>query len=125
MRKLAICLAMLVVATVCGVARPVAARHGMSKPAAAAPAAPEVHLIPEPVSLQKSPGVFRLGPTTKIVLAHDTPEVRRIGEYLQKALEAPTGYKLKIVAGHIDSTAGGVIVLSLVAGKAAGQPEGY
>ena len=125
MRKLAICLAMLVVATVCGVARPVAARHGMSKPAAAAPAAPEVHLIPEPVSLQKSPGVFRLGPTTKIVLAHDTPEVRRIGEYLQKALEAPTGYKLKIVAGHIDSTAGGVIVLSLVAGKAAGQSEGY
>jgi hexosaminidase len=97
----------------------------MSKPAAAAPAVPEVHLIPEPVSLQKSPGVFRLGPATKIVLAHDTPEVRRIGEYLQKAIEAPTGYKLKIVAGHIDSTAGGVIVLSLVAGKAAGQPEGY
>jgi hexosaminidase len=116
---------MLVVATVCGAARPVAAKHGMSKPAAAAPAAPEVHLIPEPVSLQKSPGVFRLGPTTKIVLAHDAPEVRRIGEYLQKALEAPTGYKLKIVAGRIDSTAGGVIVLSLVAGKAAGQPEGY
>jgi hexosaminidase len=97
----------------------------MLKPAAAAPAVPEVHLIPEPVSLQKSPGVFRLGPSTKIVLTHDTPEVRRIGEYLQKALEAPTGYKLKIVAGHIDSTAGGVIVLSLVAGKAAGQPEAY
>jgi hexosaminidase len=91
----------------------------VSRPAAG------IHLIPQPVSMQTSPGVFTLNPTTTIALPVDTPEVRRIGEYLQKALETPTGHKLKIVAGHIDSTSGGVIVLSLVAGKAAGQPEGY
>jgi hexosaminidase len=124
MRKLAVCLTMLLFTTVAGAARPAATKHKASKPMPTAPV-PEIHLIPQPVSLQTSPGVFRLGPTTKIVLAHDTPEVRRIGEYLQKALEAPTGYKVKIVAGHLESTAGGVIVLSLVPGKSAGQPEGY
>jgi hexosaminidase len=127
MRKLAGCLVLLLFTTAFGVARP-ARKSKASKRRSAAPVsatAPEVRLIPQPVSLQTSPGVFQLRPSTKIVLAVDTPEVRRTGEYLQKTLEASTGYTLKIVSGRPDSTAGGVIVLSLVAGKADGQPEGY
>jgi hexosaminidase len=128
MRKLAGYLAILLFTVVSGVARSVATRHRASKQASSAPAslpAPGIHLIPQPVSMQTSPGVFRLGPGTTIVLPADTPEVRRIGEYLKQALEAPTGYKIKIASGRPDSTAGGWIVLSLVPGKAAGQAEGY
>jgi len=124
MKKSLGCLAILLLSTV-----PVLATAHKTVPQAASKTvsqnAPAIHLIPQPVSLQTSPGAFKLGPKTIISLPVDTPEVRRVGEYLQKAIETPTGYKLRIAAGRPSSTAGGTIVLSLVAGKAAGQPEGY
>ncbi|MDR3718609.1 MAG: family 20 glycosylhydrolase [Bryobacteraceae bacterium] len=128
MRKFVGCLAILLLSTVPALANHAKSKHKATKPATSKPAArpaQAVHLIPQPVSLQTSPGVFTLNPLTTIVLPVDTPEVRRTAEYLQKAIEVPTGYKLKIITGVIQSTSHGVIVLSLVAGKAAGQPEGY
>ena len=128
MRKLAGGLAILLLSTVPALARPASARHKAANRAASKPVSRPgagIHLIPQPVSLQTGPGVFKLSSATTIVLPVDTPEVRRIGEYLQKALETPTGFQVKIAAGRPDSTAGGWIVLSLVPGKAGGQPEGY
>jgi hexosaminidase len=128
MRNLVGLLAILLLSTVPALANRTSSRHKTTKATASKPAsrpAQAVHLIPQPVSIETSPGVFTLNPSTTIVLPVDTPEVRRTAEYLQKAIEAPTGYKLKIVTGVIQSTSNGVIVLSLVAGKAAGQPEGY
>jgi hexosaminidase len=52
--------------------------------------APEISIIPEPVSIVKNPGQFTL-PSNVVILAHSTPEVKLVVDLLQEKITMATG----------------------------------
>ncbi len=65
-----------------------------------------IHIIPEPVQIQKMDGTFLINPDA--VIGYNKPDAKPIAEMLAKKLNAPTGYQLKVV-----QETGGVIQLNL------------
>ncbi|MCX6302559.1 MAG: beta-N-acetylhexosaminidase, partial [Bacteroidia bacterium] len=65
-----------------------------------------ISLIPQPVELQKSAGVFRISGSSGIV--YNAPEVKEIAEMLAQKLNRATGFSIKAWQGN-----SGTILLSL------------
>ena len=58
-----------------------------------------IHIIPTPVEARPTDGQFTLDEETEILLANESRQVDRIGEYLAGRLNRPTGYRLNPVIG--------------------------
>jgi hexosaminidase len=94
--------------------------------AAAATPDAKLGLIPQPVSVEMHPGVFRLLASSQIVVPPGAPEARDVGSYLAHMLSAPTGWQLKIVQSARSSERRNSVVLALTSeGQLTGHPEGY
>jgi hexosaminidase len=94
----------------------------LAAPAAAATPA----LIPQPVSLQTQPGVFRLHSAIAIVAPPGSPEARQAATYLAGAIAAPTGWQLKISEAAFPLLRRNAIVLGLTGpSPAPAHPDGY
>ncbi len=87
-----------------------------------APLAAGSGVIPQPVSVETQPGVFRLQAGTAIVAPPGTPEGRQVAGYLASALAAPTGWQLKVSESTYPLLRRNSIVLGIAAGD---HPEGY
>ena len=53
-------------------------------------------IIPAPVKMVKGKGVFTLGPTSRILVDKDSPEVAAIGRYLADLLNRGSGYTIEL-----------------------------
>lgn len=87
---------------------------------------PMMQLIPQPVSARTTGELFTVTPATTIVVAPDTPELRRIAEHLATALRASAGCLLPV--GSAPGAVGNSITLALSTGEgytAGSGPEGY
>ena len=83
-------------------------------------------VIPQPVSVEMRPGIFRLQAGTAIVAPPGVAEARQVAGYLASALAAPTGWQLKVSESTYPLLRHNAIVLGLSAQSAApAQPEGY
>ena len=89
-----------------------------------APLAAGSGVIPQPVSVETQPGVFRLHAGTAIVAPPGTPEGRQVAGYLASALAAPTGWQLKVSESTYPLLRRNAIVLA-GAFPAPDHPEGY
>ena len=95
---------------------------------ALAPAAPGATLgvIPQPVSVEMQPGVFRLHPGVAIVAPPGVPEARQAAAYLASVIAVPTGWQLKVSESTYPLLRRNAIVLGLSGQPAASpHPEGY
>jgi len=93
--------------------------------AACAPAA-TLGLIPQPVSVETQPGVFRLHSGISIVVPAGPPEARQSADYLANALAAPTGWRLKISDSAHSAGRRSAIVFSLTGpSPAPARLDGY
>ena len=79
-------------------------------------------LVPQPVSLEMQPGVFRLQAGTAIVAPPGVPEGRQVAGYLASALASPTGWQLRVSESTYPLLRRNSIVLGIAAGD---HPEGY
>ena len=94
--------------------------------APAATRATTLGLIPQPVSVEAHPGVFRLHPGTAIVAPPGVPDARQAAAYLAAALATPTGWKLKISESTYPQLRHNAIVLGLGGQSSAlAHPDGY
>jgi len=83
-------------------------------------------LIPQPVSVEMRPGIFRLHSAIAIVAPPGVPEAHQAAAYLASALAAPTGWQLKISESARSSARRNAIVLALTAqSSGAAHPDGY
>lgn len=83
-----------------------------------------VNIVPEPVSLQKLAGTFRLGPSVKIVLPGGHPELREAAELFAKEIAAPTGYRVPVITSAVKADKPIRLILNAVPNAAIGD-EGY
>lgn len=72
------------------------------------PSSPADSLIPKPVSLKKSKGVFHLSSETKILFSPATAELAAIGQYLRATLSPATGYALPVAPTSTPLPSGGI-----------------
>lgn len=84
---------------------------------------PALHsLIPRPVSVISGDGMFTLTDTTKIVVQTDSPEVKKIADYLAGRLKPATGFTLNTTTSAASEN--GNIILSFLNDSTLGD-EGY
>jgi hexosaminidase len=77
-------------------------------------------IIPEPRSLTPEKGAFKMGPSTRVVVADSTdPEQRRLADFWAAPVRAATGWGLPIAAGRCEKHA-----VCFGVGRV-GAPEGY
>jgi hexosaminidase len=89
-------------------------------------APPALGLIPQPVSVDPQPGVFRLHSNTAIVAPPGAPEARQAAAYLANAIAAPTGWQLKVSESTYPSYATTLLCwASAGSPPAPAHPEGY
>jgi N-acetyl-beta-hexosaminidase len=81
------------------------------------------NVIPRPVSMTESGGIFCLPATARIVVDPGATELVAIGDYLAEKLRPATGYALQVAAS--DSVVAGDIRLTLGGGDPALGDEGY
>jgi len=82
----------------------------------------KIGLIPKPVNMTPSPGVFELGSATRIKASS---EAIKVGAYLQESLQTPTGYSLALEEASGGKPEPNEILLTTVgAGDGLGD-EGY
>ena len=86
----------------------------------------DIHIIPEPVSLTRNPGVFSLTPDVRISISATNPDLVRLGRFLSETLEKPTGYKIAVSDEKLIKTKR-IIELKIdqTTFKVIGQEEGY
>lgn len=84
---------------------------------------PSVAIIPEPVSVSSGSGNFRLTPSTKIVISDDSPELRKVGEYLSDKLFTANWFYADVVTESTPSDT--AIVLSVDPDVSPDHDEGY
>jgi hexosaminidase len=82
------------------------------------------NLIPKPVSITPTGGVFSLSPATTIYIEPNTGELTAIGQYLADRLNPATGYHLQVLPAAGAPTTGN-IYLTTAAGDPALGEEGY
>jgi hexosaminidase len=82
------------------------------------------NLIPKPVSVQATAGVFELTKETSIHVEGESPALVRIGEYLAEKWRPSTGYKLN-VSGTTGEPSSGNIYLTTNGADATLGEEGY
>ena len=90
-------------------------------------AAPDsLGLIPQPVSVERQPGMFRLRQGMAIVVSPGSPEARYAADYLAHALAPATGWQLKTSESAHASVRRNAIVLALTPPPppASAHPEG-
>jgi hexosaminidase len=76
--------------------------------------APDIALIPQPVSVEKKGGNFELNNFSIIEVPDKNPEVMRVARYLAQQLLRSTGYPMRVqLAGDPRDNRGTVIALSL------------
>jgi len=80
-------------------------------------------IIPQPVSLERRSGSFRLHSGVAIVVSSGNPEARYAADYLARALSTPTGWQFKISESSRISLRRNAIVLAL--GGESPAPGGY
>jgi hexosaminidase len=87
----------------------------------------EVNIIPNPVSLVIGNGIFNLGSGTDIYVHgntnDETGELEKIGQYLEKILEIPTGESISVIKSS--SYGPDDIFLTTVGGSSTLGNEGY
>src|SRR3712207_3001626 len=93
------------------------ASFGQSAPSAEL----EIALIPEPVSLSRQEGRFRLPPSV-VIQAENNPELKSTVDFLSARLSVPTGYAVSVSPS--EATASIRLQLNRSAHAALGQ-EGY
>ncbi len=81
-----------------------------------------VNVIPKPANVVSSPGVFELGPTTRVKASKDALE---IGAYLAESLRAPTGYSLALEESADTGPGPNEILLTTAGAKDSLGDEGY
>jgi hexosaminidase len=79
-------------------------------------------IIPQPATFEKKEGVFRLLPTTRIIL---DAAPHQFGAYLAEKLHPSTGYSLSVIGKRADRELTNAIVLTTRQPKAALGNEGY
>lgn len=95
--------------------------NNKSEPAAAAEAPTLDNLIPKPVTVKASEGVFQLSDSTVITVSPGNAELVRIAGFLADALKPATGFSLKV-----DSAAKTTQAISLnLVGDSSLSNEGY
>lgn len=76
--------------------------------------APDIALIPQPVSVEKKGGNFELNSFSIIEVPDKNPELMRVARYLAQQLLRSTGYPMRVqLAGDPRDNRGTVIALSL------------
>lgn len=82
-------------------------------------------LIPKPLEIKVLPGMFRLGPNTRILVQSDKPEAQKAARFLADRISKPTGFHWEISnKAEAEDFPGGILLTSAGAGKELGA-EGY
>lgn len=85
---------------------------------------PEFNIIPLPVSVVKSPGIFKLTEKSTIYISGESAEIQQIGKYLADKLNPATGFAISVKSSEGKQSAGN-IYLSLSSDDATIGDEGY
>ncbi len=83
-----------------------------------------INLIPVPVSVIQTDGVFTLPASANIHIVPATPEVHAIGQFLADILNASTKYEMLVVPAKDLSSTGNILLTTSVGDPALGD-EGY
>ncbi len=86
-------------------------------------AAQDISVIPEPVTVTKSPGMFTLRAETPIVISVDSPQMRHLSRYLADKLHTATWVYAEIQTSN--AAADSSIKLTLSSDGTPNQEEGY
>ncbi len=82
----------------------------------------EVNIIPRPLEVRMTDGAFELTPATRILVS---PDMEKLGMYLQALLEPSTGFMLSVDVLQDESSLENAIVLNLDYGEQQHGEEGY